>query len=414
MSATELKNQISRAETLELSSSYDAAMEELEAAATAADAEGLVVFQAVAIHHTAKIQRIKGQLDQAEESARRAVVLFTRAGDDAGQAESLLVLAEIQSDRGQMDDFERTCVEALALSRQANSRPAEARALTLLGTAAVYRGRSADAMANVEAALSIYRDLGDDRGLASGLIMLGRVQHMVGHVRDGASSTAEAMVILENLGDGRAMASASYNLGLMDLERGDLEGARQSVQRSLAATEGAGEVSIRLRCLILLSQVLVESGRYGEAITPLREAQAICSAHDQKAALPEVLRVMAQANLGAGSLDEVEREARLGRESVDEDDTYSKGTTSLVLALVLERRGRTAEAHAEFRKALEQLQEAEEAFEIGWSNLAYGRFLLAQGDRAGARAHLLRAREAFVSLEAQGKVELINALLNGL
>ncbi len=123
-------------------------------------------------------------------------------------------------------------------------------------------------------------------------------------------------------------------------------------------------------------------------------------------------RVRAQAHLGFGDLDEARRWAELGREEVTENDVYSRGTTSLVIAQVLEHQGRTSEAAEEYRQAVEQLQVAAEAFEIGLSNLAYGQFLISQMARETARTYLLQARDAFASLEAPSKVELIENLLS--
>lgn len=49
-------------------------------------------FQAAALYHRAKILRIMGELDSAEEEVRRALGLYASMNDLAGRAQSLLVL----------------------------------------------------------------------------------------------------------------------------------------------------------------------------------------------------------------------------------------------------------------------------------------------------------------------------------
>ena len=56
--------------------------------------------------------------------------------------------------------------------------------------------------------------------------------------------------------------------------------------------------------------------------------------------------------------------------------------------------------------------EAEETFDLGWGHLSYGQYLHSTGQSERAVEHLLRAREAFASLEAQTKLELIERLLS--
>ncbi|MBM2826395.1 MAG: Guanylate cyclase protein [Dehalococcoidia bacterium] len=368
----ELQVLLARAQSLEPLSRYDSALEDLEKVITGAETAGLLTLEASALYQKGKILRIKGELETAEENTRHAVEIYARAGDSAGQAQALLVLGEIFSDQAKLGEFEEMSLEAIELSRQAHSQWVEARGLTLLGTACVYLGKAEEARGYIEQAVNIYRGLGDRRGAATSLLMLGRADHMVGHLRVAATSIEEAIDIFEELGDRRAMTSASFNLGLMNLERGELDEARLYAERGITLTGGVGEAPIRIRCMLLLGQVEVESSNWDRAAEILKDSEGLCLAHNQKGALPEVYRVIGQAYLGSGDVAEAEKYALLGRDVVAEEDPYSQGTTRLVLALVLERQGRMDESEAEFKKAVESLEEAEEAFEIGWSHLCYG------------------------------------------
>ncbi len=401
---------IGRAQTLEPLTRYDEAIEDLDVVLKGAIELGIVDLQALALHQTAKILRIKGE-PQAEEKATEAARLYQEIGDLTGNAQCLLVLGEVFSDQSKLSQFEIVSIQATELGKQAGSLWVEARGATLVGTACAYQGKTEEGLGHIEKAVAIYREMGDRRGIATSLLMLGRINHMLGRPKTAAQHIAEAVEMFEELGDRRAMASASWNLGLMSLERGDIAEAKHHAERGIAMTSNAGEAAMRIRCLLLLSQAEVEAGDHESAIKNLTDSEALCTAHAQTSALPEVYRVMAQAYIGLGKLDEAEKYALKGCEVVAEDDPYSLGTTRLVHALVVEAQGRNGDAEESYTKALAYLEEAGEEFEVGLIHHCYGMFLMKREQYTTAKEHLLEAREAFVSLEAQARIEVIDAAI---
>ena len=402
---------IGRAQTLEPLARYDEAIEDLDVVLKGAQELGIVSLQALSLHQMAKILRIKGEPAMAEEKATEAARLYQEVNDLAGNAQCLLVLGEVFSDQSKLSQFEAVAKEATELGRQVGSLWVEARGSTLIGTGCAYQGKAEEGLQHIEKAVDIYKEMGDRRGIATSLLMLGRINHMLGRPKAAAQHIIEAVEMFEELGDRRAMASASFNLGLMSLERGDVQEAQHHAERGIAMTSNVGESSMRIRCLLLLAQAQVESGDPEGAIRNLIETDTLCTTHAQTSALPEVYRVTAQAYLGLGKLDEAEKYALKGCEVVAEDDPYSLGTTRLVYALVLEAKNRNEEAEEAYTKALGYLEEAGEEFEIGLIHHCYGMFLMKREQYGPANEHLLEAREAFVSLEAQARIDTIDTAL---
>ena len=395
-----------RAQTLEPLARYDDAMEDLEVVLKSGST---MRMRALALYQIARILRLKGEPALAEGKATEAAQLYQQIGDVAGNAQCRLVLGEVFSDQSKLSQFEVMAREATELGVQTGSLWVEARGSTLLGTACVYQGRPEEGLTQIEKAVAIYRDMGDRRGIATSLLMLGRVNHMTGRLKVAAQHIAESVEIFEELGDRRAMASASWSVGTMNVERGDLQAAQLHAERGIAFTSDAGETAMRIRCLLLLAQAQVESGNQDGAIEHLTETESLCIDRAQGSALPEVYRVMAQAYLGLGNLVEAEKYALKGCEVVAEDDPYSLGTTRLVYALVLDAKDDLEDAEQSFTKALAHLEEAGEEFELGLIHQCYGMFLMRRGQHELAREHLLKAKESFEPLEAQARLDVIDA-----
>lgn len=411
MTQAELEGILSRTQILEPLGQYDAALRDLDVVRDRAAEEGLVGFQATALYHRAKILRILGDLDSAEREARQAFALYATSGEEAGQAQALLVLGEIFSDQAKLGEMEQVSREAIALSIRAAAPLVEARGHTVLGTALVYQGKGDEARAQLEQAAAIYGMAGDRRGLATSLLTLGRIDHMQGRLQAATVAITQAFEMFRNLEDRRAMAASCFALGQINFERGDVDAAMSFSEQGVALTDSTGEMAMRLRCLLLLSHCEVESGRWQVAMGRLQKAEDLCRTHGQQGTLPEVYRVLAQAYLGSGAIDEARHYAQLGMRTADEQDVYSRGTTQVVLGLVLQREGRLEESRETLRQALVHLEAADEAYELGWCHLVTAQLLLSNGDHGGAVDHLHAARVVFVALEAEAKLELIGQLL---
>ncbi len=390
---------------------YDEALDDLATVITTAEASGLPGFAAIAYQQRARLLRIKGDLDGAEASATEARARFAAIGDLAGQAQALMVLGEVYSDHARLADFEAVSREALDLARRASDVAVEARALVLVGTAEIYQGRMEQGREPIQQAVAVYRRGGDQRGTASSLLMLARVDHALGHLGQAVVALEEAGALFNALGDRRAQTATAYSLGQINLERGNLDEALADAERGVALTTGVDDPAMTLRCAILRAQVLLDRGDAAGAASGLTEAEVLATSSGLASILPEFYRTMGQAKLALQDVAEAGRYVERAVQTASSEDAFSRGTSTLVAALVAEQQRRRDVADAAFRSALEALEQADETYELGWAHRCYGEFLAGVGTAAPAVEQLEAAREAFVQLESSERVAHIDALL---
>ena len=124
---------------------------------------------------------------------------------------------------------------------------------------------------------------------------------------------------------------------------------------------------------------------------------------NERGALVEALRALAELLLREGKVEEAERFALEAREVLTPHDITSRVTTAIALALVREAQGRDDDAEAYFREAIEDLGRTE------WVNMqrkplrAFVRFLRERGREAEAQPY--EARLAELDAAANGAAE---------
>ncbi|MEK7215795.1 MAG: tetratricopeptide repeat protein, partial [Chloroflexota bacterium] len=416
LSAEELRLevQLRRAQVKEPLGQLDSAVEDLDAVLQTALPANRIRQAAAAYTQKGRVLRLQSHGAEAMECAEKAIELFKQAGDPGGQAQALLSLGEMYSDVPRLADFEAACRQAHELAQQAGVRWLEARALTLLGSACVYQGKMAEGLESLQQSVEINQALSDRRGLASTALLTGRVLQASGRSHEAIQRCEQAYAIFHELGEQPMRIAALSTLGQLHLEKGNLTAARDYSGKGVVLAKTLGQSAQQVRCLLLLAQAELSEGQGQAAVDRLLEAKDICEQSDQPAILPEVYRMLAQAYVAVEQPGEAERFALLGREVVDDEDHYSQGTTWFALALVNASIGRVAEAEDAFHHALEDLDAAEESYEIGEANLEYGQFLMNQSRREQAKEHLQKARAAFSDLETQDRLQRIDALLEQL
>jgi predicted ATPase/DNA-binding SARP family transcriptional activator len=123
--------------------------------------------------------------------------------------------------------------EALALARELGEDIWVARELSDLGTVAAMRDDFETASAMLEESAALFRELDEPGRLATALSNLGHIAGERGDYARAIEVTEEAL----SLQSSKANATiATYNLGSYHLEAGDLERAREWLERAVAVT----------------------------------------------------------------------------------------------------------------------------------------------------------------------------------
>jgi tetratricopeptide (TPR) repeat protein len=102
-----------------------------------------------------------------------------------------------------------------------------------------------------------------------------------------------------------------------------------------------------------LAQVAWETGDPSKAEKLFRESIRLLAPMNERGTLCESQRLLAQLLLAEGRIDEAEKFALAGRETVSAEDVTSRATTRVALAQVRAAQGRHDEAEALFGEAVE-------------------------------------------------------------
>jgi len=291
------------------------------------------------------------------------------------------------------DDLRRA--DALVMA----GRPGEA-AESLRRGAAVARGQGAGprAAALLERAISLAPDaidLDERLTLATGLAILGRyddAERALGQARDRAVDLRQAAAVCERQGWLRA-------------RRGDVEGARTTLERGLAESAAAGLPAVDLRAR--LARLLITAGRFREALAivdPLLEDGTFVDTHAGAGALCVESALLADAYLG--DLPRArQRLAQLGalREASETRLAYLEG-------LLAQLGGDEHLAREAYRRAYETGSRQGDVHTVAAVALNLGGLLTQEGLFGEALTACARAVRELGRLGAA--VELVPALVN--
>lgn len=304
---------VRRAWALEQSGEWEAAGREYSAAFRRAAGTGEAEAMADAVRGGARVRRLQGRLDEAEEMALlseclatlhalpraaaratnvRAMIRFTRNDLDGARS---LYEAALKTAR-QVHDDELVGLVALNLGVIANIRGelGEARVLYLESVAATLRSR------DKHAALMAYNNLGllcsdlrewleaelyfdrgleiaerrDDRPMLAKL-HVNRAEPLIhmGEMARARETLARAEEVAAALGDPATLAIAGRYHAVMARLEGDLAGAERHLGDALALAHESGSALERAEALGGLAHLRWTQGRHAEARAALLEAR---------------------------------------------------------------------------------------------------------------------------------------------
>ncbi len=338
-------------------------------------------------------------------------------------AEAVLLLTARPPFTGQLDHEKRQAAQVQALAGMVVAGPELARSIEVYSAAVARRpddwllhanfaqlltaaSRPAEATEHLEAVVkALPGDLQARLGLAANLIDIGKPEEAAGRFRDILAADPQFDRAHKGLGDAlagqgqRDQALVAYdaalrlnpadidalsNRGMVRLAQGDATGARADFEAALKL--GPDPESARRLGTLLLNQ-----GQPAEALPHLQRAARIRPAD-----------VPSQNNCGLAllALGRAGEAAERFRAAVERNPNYAQAHAAL--AQVEAARGRAAEADAYRRRAAERGYDRPGHLEVLAESLTnLGSALLAQGDKAGARACFQSTRGFTVHAEAE-------------
>jgi len=274
-------------------------------------------------------------------------------GDRAIQSRALTALSEVAASLdGELVRAAELADEALAVV-EADDHDGRFRALDRRARVARWAGREAEAedyeLQAIEAARAAGRKDHEARAaLQLAGIYIGRIEE------DKAEPLIDrALALAEESGSIVARASAAQSKGGLHRVRGQYEEAEGWLTKALDLYRETASVSEIAWTSRQLAEVAWKTGNPANAEKLFRESIRLLAPMKERGTLCESQRLLAQLLLAEGRIDEAEKFALAGRETVSAEDVMSRATTRVALAQVRAAQGRDEEAETLFVEAVE-------------------------------------------------------------
>jgi class 3 adenylate cyclase/tetratricopeptide (TPR) repeat protein len=244
-----------------------------------------------------------------------------------------------------------------------------------------------------EEALDIARQRGRKDLEAQALNLLWKVYCYENRLDEAEEVMSRAMELAEESGSIVARAQALHSAGAFHLERGEPDQALPLLEESRTLFEETGDAWMLGRTLNALAWAAQQRDDQAAEERFLREAIRLLKPLEDRGALCESQRALAEVLIRKGKLDEAERLAVEATMTVGDDDLSSRATTTMTLGLVRAAQGRDEDAEALFLEALALLEHTGFRGLEAWITTRLEEFLRERGRDEDAAAYRERLAE---------------------
>jgi tetratricopeptide (TPR) repeat protein len=195
--------------------------------------------------------------------------------DDSNAANSWHGLASIDLHFGRYDLARSNFQKALEIYRRLGDRAGEAVSLHGIASIETALGENDPARADLEKVLELQETLGDISGQASTLHDLIVLDLRVPNYKAARAKLESSVQILRQIGDSSGEASAMQNMASIDMEIGELDLAREEFQRALQIRQLLGDKAGEASVMQGLASAEVQRGNDNAAFEAFRKALEI-------------------------------------------------------------------------------------------------------------------------------------------
>jgi tetratricopeptide (TPR) repeat protein len=306
-------------------------------------------------------------------TAREAVAVLQRDGDEEGLARAWFALALAEWTQGQWDVMQDPLDRAIEHARRAESRSLEVHALSFLLASLTLGGTPIDeALRRADEYLEEWADSRELQGFSAR--MRGNLLAHQGRVEEGRALLEEARQIFAELGHREGLAILPFSTGRIELIEGDPVAAERALRSGVELMEEMGDRSRAASLVPLLADALTDQGR----------------------------------------IDEAEELLERAREAAPEDDPNAEAFRRTAEARVLVRRGAVAEAVQLANEGIEMAKRTQELLTLPDLLVYQAEVLEMAGQHAAAEEALREAAEAAARKGSLGYVQHVNERLAAL
>ncbi len=295
------------------------------------------------------------QPERAAELLADARAHFEAVNDGVMLAECIGAQATL-ANMTESKDAVALAEQALAVCRRLKPvpGPTEARILSILAAAHVANGDWDSAVAAYEEAIEVGGSAFDLRRVARMYSGLGSAYHELGEAETAARYAMRSVAVLEVLRDRVALARSENSLAVVLMGRGDLDGARKHLDRSLELCDQADLEFGRGHVLLSMCELAVREGDIDRAQELAQEALELAERLEEGAGIAESHVWLGRIADRRGQHDVVDRafeDAIHGFEALGMRERVLQCHGAY--AEILERRGELAKAYVHMKEALQ-------------------------------------------------------------
>ncbi len=228
-------------------------------------------WHANALNNIGSTLQVMGELDQARDYFEEALPISRTLGDLRRQAALLNNIGWGLKAQGKAGESVPYFQEALRIAREQGNDRWKAIYLDNIGRAYLGLGQPQETLEYSGQALEIGRDLGDRRGQAVRLNSLGIAYQELRESGLAATCFEEALEISRQIENRKNEAVALYGLAGLHRSAGDLEAAREHIEKALAVVE---DIRTDIGSLLLKATYLGSRHSFYELLIDLLVEQA--------------------------------------------------------------------------------------------------------------------------------------------
>ena len=260
---------------LRIQGDTEAAITQLTHASRLATSDRWLRGEAVAHQQLGIVHRTMGQLDKAEEHARRALAVARVIGNSHQESLSLAVLAVTVFDQSDYPRAEAYCEEALHIMRAMGNRRGESSILNTVALIRGWTGRFAEAQQIAQESLQIDRQLGDQQRIGDKLNNLGLQAMHLGELITAKRYYEESLAIDRTFGNRLNVGIILGNLGDVAMCLGDFAQAQVNYEQAMAIRCDIGDRRGEAWILCSLSLLGGKREQYDEGLAYGQQALAV-------------------------------------------------------------------------------------------------------------------------------------------
>ena len=310
-----------------------------------ARAQGARLILARALEDQAMLFNALGRTREAIDLCRESRDISAAAGDRQGEARALRAAADLLSDLGDLPQSIRLYQQALTIFQKNGSEAGVASVLNNLAVVYEAEGEHSTAEKMYRQALASYRLLDDE---TRGAVVTGNVaeERMAQGDLPGAIQLYKEQVQLGDASNTFRAAFAASGIAYVHQLQGDLVGAKQEFEQSLATWQKKGDQEFSAYAMWSLGNLLLQEADFSGSRKMYEQALAMRTSAGDKITIAETQLALADLSLEEAR-SPAEQEAAVRRalevfqtQKIRDDETQAWG----ILARALIAQGKAADA----------------------------------------------------------------------